>query len=123
VTFCLGDFAKVAFVPLLSVVAVVTHAQPVQSSAIEGREIFVNPRKGNCVACHPVPGMPSRIDTSRVGPDLTAFASRNQDRKILRAIIWDMSERNANTVMPPYGKHRILTEAEIDAVVEYLEKI
>ena len=39
-TFCFADFAKVAFVPLMTVVAVVTHAQPVQSSAIEGREIL-----------------------------------------------------------------------------------
>ena len=55
-------------------------------------------------------------------PDLFAITERIPDRTKLRARIWDMSEANPNTVMPPYGKHRILIEAEIDAVVHYLEK-
>jgi sulfur-oxidizing protein SoxX len=28
--------------------------------------------------------------------------------------------RNPYSVMPPFGKHRVLTEEEIDLVVEYI---
>ncbi len=121
-TIGFAEYAKVAVVLHLSVVGVAAYAQGLQSAAIDGREIFMNPRKGNCAACHPVPGTPSRIDASRVGPDLSGVTARIPDRAILRAGIWDMSVANPNTVMPPYGKHRILSESEIDAVVEYLEK-
>ena len=44
------------------------------------------------------------------------------DRARLREAIWNMSKTKPDTIMPPYGKHRILSESEIDAVVEYLEK-
>jgi sulfur-oxidizing protein SoxX len=45
---------------------------------------------------------------------------RYPDRAALRRHIWDPTQRNPNTIMPPYGKHRILTEEEIDLVIDYL---
>lgn len=122
VSRCLSDFSIAAIALVLATGVGAVPALPAQMGAIDGREIFMNPGKGNCNGCHPVPGTPSRIDTSRVGPDLFAITERIPDRTKLRARIWDMSEANPNTVMPPYGKHRILTEAEIDAVAHYLEK-
>ncbi len=114
---------RIAAISLVLVgLAGITTAQPVPTGAIDGREVFMNPGKGNCVACHPVPGTQTRVDRSRVGPDLSRIAARITERATLRAGIWDMSGTNPNTVMPPYGKHRILTDAEIDAVVLYLEK-
>ena len=92
-----------------------------QPNAIDGRAIFLDARKGNCAACHPLPAEVSPRDKSRVGPTLTGIKDRYTDRAKLRAAVWDLSETVPNTVMPPYGKHRILTEAEIDAVVRYLE--
>lgn len=119
---CLADFSIAAIVVVFAAGANATHAQPAQMGTLDGREIFRSPVKGNCIACHPVPGTQSRLDKSRVGPDLSAMSSRIPDRLKLRAVIWDMSEANPNTVMPPYGKHRILSETEIDAVVQFLEK-
>ena len=92
-----------------------------QPSAIDGRDIFLNARKGNSAACHAPPGEPSPQDKSRMGPALTGIKERFPELTKLRAVIWDLSETVPNTVMPPYGKHRILNEAEIDAVVRYLE--
>ena len=112
----------IAAIGLVLATVAAAHAQPAPMGAIDGRDIFLNPLKGNCVACHPVPGTQTRVDSSRVGPDLSRIAARIPDRATLRAGLWDMSEINPNTVMPPFGKHRILTDAEIDAVVQYLEK-
>ena len=112
--------------PLLGICAALVFANNVggvgaQPNAIDGREIFLNARNGNCAACHALPGEAKPQDKLRMGPDLAGIKERFPDRTILRAAIWDLSETVPNTVMPPYGKHRILTEVEIDAVVRYLE--
>ncbi len=94
-----------------------------QPAAIDGRELFLDPRKGNCHACHPIPNSKTIPGAARVGPDLAAIKDRYRDRDRLRAAIWDLSLTLPNTVMPPYGKHRILIEGEIDAIVRYLETL
>ncbi len=82
-----------------------------------GREIAFDRGKGNCLACHaiadgPLPG--------NIGPPLMAMKLRFPDPDGLRDQIWDASARNAETIMPPFGKHQILTDEEIDLVVAYL---
>jgi sulfur-oxidizing protein SoxX len=46
--------------------------------------------------------------------------ARFPDKAKLRAQIFDATKNNPNTIMPPFGKHRILTEQELDAVVEWV---
>ena len=46
---------------------------------------------------------------------------RPADRARLHNASWDLHTVAPNTIMPRYGKHRILTEGEINAVVTYLE--
>lgn len=94
-----------------------------QTKQIDGRELFTDVRKGNCVACHQIPGDSLASGKIRIGPDLAGIKARYPDRARLRAAVWDQSETLPNTIMPPYGKHRILTETEIDAVVGYLETL
>ena len=94
-----------------------------QTAAVDGRQLFLDVRKGNCAACHQVPGDSSIAGKSRIGPELAGIKQRYSDRALLRAAIWDLSEKIPGTIMPPYGKHRILTETEIDAVVRYLETL
>jgi sulfur-oxidizing protein SoxX len=45
---------------------------------------------------------------------------RYPDAVALRSQIWDATAQNPETVMPPYGRHSILTEEEIDLVLEYV---
>ena len=45
---------------------------------------------------------------------------RFPDREALRQQIWDPTARNPNTMMPPFGKHEILSDEEIEAIVDYL---
>ena len=83
----------------------------------EGKAIAFNRKKGNCLACHKIAGgtLPGNI-----GPALVNMADRYPDKKELRAQIWDATKVNPNTIMPPYGKYKILTEEELDKVVEFI---
>ncbi|HEY9148652.1 MAG TPA: sulfur oxidation c-type cytochrome SoxX [Gammaproteobacteria bacterium] len=83
----------------------------------EGKKIAFDRKKGNCLACHQVDDgdMPGNI-----GPPLVAMKARFPDKSVLRAQIWDSTKANPNSMMPPFGRHEILTEGEIDKVVEYI---
>jgi L-cysteine S-thiosulfotransferase len=83
----------------------------------QGRALAFERRKGNCLACHLIEGGDL---TGNYGPPLIMMAARFPDRDVLRAQIWDASARMPDTRMPPYGRHRILTEEEIDLVVDFI---
>jgi sulfur-oxidizing protein SoxX len=55
-----------------------------------------------------------------IAPPLVAMSLRYPDKAKLRAQIWDATVANPNTIMPPFGRHQIITEEEIDEVVEYV---
>lgn len=82
-----------------------------------GREIAFDRNKGNCLACHQIEGGEL---AGNVGPPLLLMETRFPDRDVLRSQVWDASEKVPNTRMPMYGRHRILTETEIDLVVDFL---
>lgn len=93
-------------------------AQPAASPAIEeGRNIALNRAKGNCAVCHQIPGVEFHGD---IAPPLIAMQQRFPDREKLRAQIYDATQFNLNSVMPPFGRNRILTEDELDKVVDWL---
>jgi sulfur-oxidizing protein SoxX len=46
--------------------------------------------------------------------------ARYPDKAKLRAQVWDPQKANPNTLMPPYGKHEIISEKDIDNIVEWL---
>ena len=102
-------------------------AQPaganIASQIDRGRAIFLDERKGNCAACHKAPNDPAVKTKSNIGMPLEAVKTRYPDRAKLRDAIWDLSKSVPNTIMPPYGKNRILSDDEIDALVIYLETI
>jgi len=85
-----------------------------------GRELAHDVYKGNCLACHRIPGDRSAVTLATIGPPLVHLRERFPDRAVLRAQVWDPTTRNPETVMPPFGKHKVLTEAEIDAIVDYI---
>lgn len=103
------------------------HAQPtgtnITSQVDKGRAIFLDERKGNCAACHKAPNDVNIKTKSNIGMPLEAVKARYPDRAKLRDAIWDLSKSVPNTIMPPYGKNRILSDDEIDALVIYLETI
>ncbi len=99
-------------------------APPATAATIaKGRAIFLDERKGNCAACHKAPNDEAVKTQSKIGMALEAVKARYPDRAKLRDVIWDLSKTVPNTIMPPYGKNRILSDDEIDALVIYLETI
>jgi sulfur-oxidizing protein SoxX len=92
-----------------------------QPSAIDqGREIAFDRQKGNCLACHMIEGgsLPGTI-----APPLISMKKRYPDKSKLRAQIWDATQANPNTVMPPFGKHRILNDKEVDLIAEFVHSL
>jgi L-cysteine S-thiosulfotransferase len=94
-------------------------ALPVLASdnAAAGQKVAFDRKKGNCLACHmagqgTLPG--------NVGPPLIAMKARFPERAKLRAQIWDPTVKNPNSMMPPFGKHGVLSEKEIDLVVDFV---
>ncbi|MDO9225687.1 MAG: sulfur oxidation c-type cytochrome SoxX [Pseudomonadota bacterium] len=85
-----------------------------------GKDIAFNRSKGNCLACHSMPTLPDAEQPGESGPPLIAMLARFPDRAVLRAKIWDATATNSGSFMPPMGKHQVLTEAEIDKVVDFL---
>ena len=85
-----------------------------------GQAIAFNNSRGNCLACHAMPTMPDAEQPGNSGPPLIAMSARFPDKKVLRAQVWDPSVNHPNTFMPPFGKHKVLTEEEIDLVVDFV---
>ena len=91
------------------------------SLAAQGEELFL---EGECINCHAVQGTDAQ---SRVGPDLTHFASRttfagamfDNNTENLRDWLDDPPAMKPGAKMPDYG----LSADEIDALVAYLQTL
>jgi L-cysteine S-thiosulfotransferase len=96
-----------------------------------GRAVVLDPARGNCVICHPMP-VPEVEFPGDVGPDLAGVGSR-YDAGQLRLRVVDPKRLNPDTVMPayyrveglyrvlnPYRGEPILTAQEVEDVVAYL---
>lgn len=90
---------------------------PPNDAVTQGGCLVIDQRKGNCLACHRIVGgaIPGNI-----APPLISMPQRFPDKAKLRAQVWDASAANPNTSMPPFGRHKVLSEEEIDKVVEFL---
>jgi sulfur-oxidizing protein SoxX len=82
-----------------------------------GKEVAMNRSKGNCIACHMIPGGEA---PGAIGPALIAMQARYPDKQDVAQQIWDPTIKNPEAVMPPFGKHGVLTNQEFVDVVEYI---
>ncbi len=106
----------------LAVLALLVSASAVhaQSGAADGQKLAFDRGKGNCLTCHAIKGGDS---PGTIGPELTDIKTKYPDRNDLVAIVTDETKRNPQTVMPPFGRNRILTEKEINAIVDFLQTL
>jgi len=105
---------------LLVVAAASGSSARAQSAAAEGQRLAFDRGKGNCLSCHAIEGgdLPGTI-----GPALKDIKSKYPDRNDLVAILTDETRRNPQTAMPPFGRNRILTDREINAIVDFLQTL
>ena len=90
---------------------------------IAGWCLIIMVSKGNCLACHDidVTTWPEGLSApGNTAPMLTNRANRLADKTALRNIIYNAASQNPHTFMPLFGKHKILTEPEIDRIVTFL---
>ena len=91
-----------------------------QSPVSDGQKLAFDRGKGNCLTCHEIKGGDL---AGSIGPPLKDIKSKYPDRNELVAIVTDETKRNPQTVMPPFGRNRILTDQEINAVVDFLQTL
>lgn len=85
-----------------------------------GQDLAFDKMKGNCLACHAMPTDPKAVTITNIGPPLLAMKSRFPDRQKLYSQIWDATAANPQSVMPPFGKHKILNDQEINKIIDFL---
>ena len=95
----------------------VTPVNADEATIAAGKKIAFNRKKGNCLACHIIAGGEL---AGNIGPPLIVMSARFPDKSKLRAKIWDSTASNPNSIMPPFGRHNILSESEIDKIVEFV---
>jgi L-cysteine S-thiosulfotransferase len=82
-----------------------------------GQTLAFDRAKGNCLTCHDIKGGDA---PGNVGPPLADMKTRFPERKELIAIVFDETKRNPQTAMPPFGRNLILSNEEIEAIVDFL---
>lgn len=103
---------------LLGLAALSANAEGADPGRLEkGKQLATTRSKGNCLACHE---MDDGKLAGNLGPPLLAMKLRFPDKAVLRAQVWDATIRNPDSRMPPFGKHGILSEEEIDLIVDYI---
>ena len=114
------SFKPTLFPALLAVSTLFVASAQAQSAVADGQKLAFDRGKGNCLTCHVIKGgeYPGSL-----GPELVGLKSKYPNRADLIAIVTDETLRNPQTVMPPFGRNRILTEKEISAVVDFLETL
>ena len=105
---------------LISLAPQAAWSQAANPSVKQGQDLAFDRGKGNCLACHQMAGGDL---AGNVGPSLEKMKERYPDRKELYDLIFNESKRNPQTVMPPFGRNRILTEQEINAIVDFLQTL
>lgn len=92
-----------------------------QSAMVEqGKEIVFDRDRGNCLACHVIADgdLPGNL-----GPPLVAMKQRFPDKAELRERIYDSTAFNPNSTMPPFGRHGVLSDEEIDKITAYIHTL
>lgn len=93
-------------------------AKPIEMDALK---IMTDSNIGNCTSCHAIPAVPS-IVAGDLGPPFIGMKDRFPDIAKLRAAIADQKASSPQTLMPPFGRNKILTPEQIDVVAQYIYK-
>ncbi len=108
----------ISFIAVISISVLYTDVSIADAEVVEqGKKLAVDRKKGNCLSCH-IMGDGEMPGTH--GPPLIFMKQRFREKSQLRARIWDATAANPNTMMPPFGRHGILSDDEIDKITEYV---
>lgn len=88
-----------------------------ENAVEQGKKVAFDRRAGNCLSCHL---MEDGEAPGNLGPPLVAMKARFPDKQKLRDMIWDITTSRPEAMMPPFGRHKVISEQDIDNIVEYL---
>lgn len=84
----------------------------------EGKKLAFSRSEGNCLACHMIQGGTS---PGNIGPALVAMKMRFPDKQKLFDKIWGVKETQVPySMMPLFGRNAILSDDEINKIVDYM---
>lgn len=112
-----SGFIAAAAILLLPSLGIAADLPVAQSSVEKGRVLALDTNKGNCIACHM---MGAGEFPGNYGPPLSQMKERYPQRALLHKQIGDATILNPKSIMPPFGKHGILSGTEIDQIIDYL---
>jgi len=92
-------------------------ANSLEENIAKGKKLALDGSKGNCLACHLIPGGEM---AGNLGPPLLQMKQRYPKRSVLHNQIWDSMAKNPHSMMPPFGKHGVMTKEEVGYVVDYM---
>ena len=107
-------------VMLSIILSIPLKSQGESESTINGRELAHSYDYGNCLACHSAPNDKLAVTLANIAPPLVDMKRRFPSREILFKQIWDARDTYPETIMPPFGAHMILTEVQIQTIIDYL---
>ncbi len=88
------------------------------SSVEAGKKIAFSKKKGNCLACHAMQG---GAMAGNIGPALIAMKLRFPDKQKLVDKVWGKLDLQVpNSMMPPFGRNEVLTDADINKIVDFI---
>ena len=106
---------------LINIILMAGMSEAVLSDQLaDGKALVMEKSKGNCLACHLIA---DGKQPGNIGPPLIGMKLRFPDTETLRSQIWDATENNPDSRMPPFGRHGILGNEEIDLIVEYISTL
>ncbi|MCK5719083.1 MAG: sulfur oxidation c-type cytochrome SoxA [Thiomargarita sp.] len=93
----------------------------IEGNSERGRKLVTDRKQGgNCVACHVLPKVSL---PGNVGPNLSTVRIWERSDDYLFNYIYDPRQFNANTIMPPWGAHKILTKQQIQDIIAYFKTL
>ncbi|MDA9194763.1 sulfur oxidation c-type cytochrome SoxX [Burkholderiales bacterium] len=96
------------------------HVRAENESIQTGRELAHSYDHGNCLACHAAPTDKHAVTLANIAPPFIDMKRRFPSKEDLFKQVWDARDTYPKTIMPPFGAHNILSEAEIRKIIEYL---
>ena len=101
----------------LSMIAPLTASAADAADIAKGKELAFDRKKGNCLACHQIEGGSL---AGNIGPPLVAMKARFPDYDKMKAQISDARVNNPNTIMIPFGPHKVLSAKEIELISQFV---
>jgi len=95
---------------------------PITGDVERGKVLaFDRSRGGSCVVCH-IMGKETPSQPGNVGPDLSQIGANRPDDWLFN-YVYDARAFNRDSIMPPWGAHRVYNVAEIRDMVAFLKTL